>query len=123
MTKIGFGLVGCMIMLSGMLLAQQPVPTANASPGKNYRAADGSALSNKSSDEELARSLNESLADDPEFHDVTVKVKHHSATLEGMVASKDAKKRAESMASHTAGVRYVRNRLKVGDETVLSNAR
>lgn len=105
------------VFLSSLLLAQQPIPTGKASDsGKNYRAADGTLLTNKSSDVDLARALNESYANDPEFNGVQVTVKHHLVTLAGSVESKDARKRAQSVAQHFEGVSEVRNRLKVNRE-------
>lgn len=83
--------------------------------GKNYHSPDGTTLSKNSSDEDLARALNENFGNDPEFGNVQVAVKHHKVTLAGTVDSKDARNRAEKLAENTAGVRYVHNRLKLGD--------
>lgn len=107
-------IASCILFLSGVLLAQQPSPMGKAGDsGKNYRSPDGTLLSKNSSDEELARSLNESFGNHPEFANVQVAVRHHKATLSGMVDSKDAKSRAENLAENTVGIRYVRNRLKL----------
>jgi hypothetical protein len=107
---------GFSILLSGMLLAQQPVPMGKVdNSSRNYRSADGTVLSSKSSDEDLSRALYEDYANDPTFSGVQVSVKHHGVKLAGSVASKETKKRAEYIASHTAGVRYVQNALKVND--------
>ncbi len=83
--------------------------------GKNYQSSDGTLLSKNSSDEDLARALNEGYANDPEFENVQITVKHHKVTLVGTVDSKDAKIRAQELAENTEGIRYVQNRLKVGD--------
>jgi osmotically-inducible protein OsmY len=104
-----------MVLASGMLLAQQPMPMGKMSDSaKNYRSVDGTVLSKHSSDDDLARALNESYANDPEFSNVQVTVKHHRVTLAGTVVTKDAKQRAEKTAVNMAGVRDVRDRLKVG---------
>src|SRR6266704_925054 len=108
-------LLGLVVFLAGVMLAQQPVPTGKSSDsGKNYRSPDGTLLTKKSSDADLARALNESYANDPEFYNVQVTVKHHLVTLAGSVETRDAKKRAQSVAQHFEGVREVQNRLKLG---------
>jgi hypothetical protein len=104
------------ILLSGLLLAQQPVPMGKVdNSSRNYRSADGTVLTAKSSDEDLSRALYGDYANDPVFSGVQVSVKHHSVKLMGSVASKELKKRAEYVASHTVGVRYVQNALRVND--------
>jgi hypothetical protein len=109
-------LVGCLVFVSAALLAQQPVPTGKVSDSaKNYRAADGTTLSKNSSDDDLARALNESYSNDPEFSDLRVQVKHRKVTLAGTVITEGAKRRAEKMAAQTVGVRDVRDRLKIGE--------
>ena len=109
-------LLGSVVLISGILVAQQPVPMGKVdASARNYHAADGTLLSNHSTDEQLARALNESYGNDPEFGSVQVIVKHHKVTLLGNVQTKDAKRRAQGVAEHTAGVRSVRNHLKLGD--------
>ena len=107
-------IASCVLLLSGVLLAQQPSPMGKAGDsGKNYQAPDGTSLSKNSSDEVLSRALNETFGNDPEFSNVQVAVRHQKATLTGMVDSKDAKNRAENLAEKTVGIRYVHNRLKL----------
>jgi osmotically-inducible protein OsmY len=109
-----WALVGCAALLLGSAIAQQPSPmgTVNDS-GKNYRLADGTTLSKNPSDEELMRALYERYAGDPELVNIQVTVHHRRVTLAGAVVSKDFKSRAEKLAMNTAGVREVRNKLKV----------
>jgi osmotically-inducible protein OsmY len=109
-------ILGCLVLLSATLLAQQPVPMGKTSDSaKNYRAADGATLSKNSSDDDLTRALNESYSNDPEFSDVRVQVKHRKVTLAGTVLTTGAKRRAEKMAAQTAGVRDVRDHMKIGE--------
>jgi osmotically-inducible protein OsmY len=122
-------LVGLSMLVSGVLLAQQPIPMGKVdNSSRNYHSADGTLLTKHSSDEDLFRALSQNYANDPEFTGVQVTVKHHSVKLGGLVTSKDAKRRAEDIASHTVGVRYVQNKLKVGEgvrpdnSTVMSSA-
>ena len=112
-TKI---ILGCVVMVSGMMLAQQPVPVGKVdSSAKNYRSMDGTPLSKHSSDDDLARALDESYGNNPEFAGVQVAVKHRKVTLTGNVVTNSAKDRARDVAEHTAGVRSVHNHLKLGE--------
>jgi hypothetical protein len=112
MKRIFLAAVG--VFVSGLLCAQQPAPMGKTSEStRNYRSADGTVLSKNSSDEDLARALYESYANDPEFGNVQVTVKHHFVTLVGSVETKDDRKRAAYVAQHMEGVRDVRNRLKL----------
>jgi osmotically-inducible protein OsmY len=108
--------LGCVVMVSGILFAQQPVPVGKTdTSAKNYRSLDGSPLSKHSSDDELARALNENYGNNPEFGGVQVTVKHRKVTLSGTVVTNSAKDRARDVAEHTVGVRSVRNHIKLGD--------
>lgn len=113
------------VLIAGALYAQQPVATGKIdSSSINYRGASGSALNKHSSDDELVRGLDAAYSNAPEFSNVLVQSKHHNVTLTGSVESKEAKKRAEKIAMTTAGVRSVRDRLKVvatPTQTVLAN--
>lgn len=82
--------------------------------GKNYRLPDGTTLSKNPSDQDLTRALYERYSGDPELTNIQVTVHHRRVTLAGVVGSKDFKSRAEKLAMNTAGVRDVRNKLKVG---------
>lgn len=82
--------------------------------GKNYRLPDGTTLPKNPSDEDLTRALYERYASDPELTNIQVTVHHRRVTVAGLVISKDFKARAEKLAMNTAGVRDVRNKLKVG---------
>ncbi len=109
-------LFGGLLLLSTFLVAQQPMPMGKTdNSARNYRADDGTMLSKSTSDDQLARSIQESLSNDPELNSVIVQVKHHRVTLTGYVVTNDAKHRAENVAEHTASVRSVRDKLKLGD--------
>ena len=112
-----WALVGCAALLLGSAIAQQPSPmgTVNDS-GKNYRLPDGTTLSRNPSDEDLVRALYERYSGDPELRNIQVTVHHRRVTLAGVVISKDFKTRAEKLAFNTAGVRDVRNKLKIGEQ-------
>lgn len=106
--------LSCALLLSGTLLSQQPVPMGKSSDStRNYLSADGSTLTKDSSGEELMRALDGSYSNDPAFNHVQVAVKKHNVTLNGTVPDRDARKRAEKIATGTEGVRYVRNNLKI----------
>ena len=112
---MGTKTVLCLLLSVGIAFAQSPTPVGKSSNGKNYRAADGSLLSNNTSDEALQQALSDNYTNDPEFSGIRVSVRHHRVTLEGSVINKDARRRAERMAEDTAGVRSVRSRLKLAD--------
>lgn len=118
-------LISGAFLLSGVLYAQQPVATGKLdSASVNYKGASGPALDKHSSDDDLVRGLDAAFGNAPEFSNVLVQSKHHNITLSGTVASKDARKRAEKLALNTAGVRNVRDHLKVvatPTETVMAN--
>ena len=108
-------LMASLLLLCGAAWCQQPVAVGVTNDSKNYHSASGSALTNNSSDAELARSLDQSFSNDPRFGNVQIAVKHHRVVLMGSVESKDAKRQAEHLALNTVGVRDVRNRLKVAE--------
>lgn len=108
------GLIALSFVMSGIVLAQQPVPMGKSDDTpRTSRSADGTMLTKKSSDEDLERALYQDYENDPLFTGLQVKVKHHTVKLAGTVETKDAKRRAEDIALHTTGVRYVHNNLKV----------
>lgn len=110
--------IALLFVMSGMLLAQQPVPMGKSDDSPRIsRSADGTMLSKKASDDDLERALYHDYANDPVFAEVQVKVKHHTVNLAGTVDTKNAKRRAEDIALHTTGVRYVHNTLKVNGAT------
>jgi osmotically-inducible protein OsmY len=110
----------CCCLLNCMAAwGQQPIAVGKVDDSsKNYHSADGAALSKESSDAELARSLDQAFGNDPRFSNVQVAVKHRRVVLTGDVDSKDVKRRAEQLAENTAGVREVRDHLKVNDASV-----
>lgn len=112
------GLITLSFVISGILLAQQPVPMGKSDDApRTSRSADGTMLTKKSSDEDLERALYQDYENDPMFTGLQVKVKHHTVKLAGTVETKNAKRRAEDIAIHTTGVRYVHNILKVNEGT------
>lgn len=124
-----WALLGCAALLLGSAFAQQPSPMgASTDSGKNYRLPDGTTLSKNPSDQDLMRALYERYSGDPELTNIQVTVHHRRVTLSGVVVSKAFKARAEKLAFNTAGVRDVRNKLKVGErhpqsrESVLSES-
>jgi osmotically-inducible protein OsmY len=99
----------------GVAVAQQPMPMGKVNTSaKNYRGADGSALTRNASDADLQQALYGVYAQDPDFNQVEVKVNKHRVTLTGKVLNRDARHRAEQVAERTEGVRAVRNNLKIG---------
>jgi osmotically-inducible protein OsmY len=110
-----YALVFCLFSAFGIALAQQPVPMAKVNDSaRNYRGADGSLLTSKATDDDLQQALYNAYGEDPDFSQIQVKVKKHRVTLTGKVLNRDVRRRAEEVATHTAGVRAVRNDLKVG---------
>ncbi len=102
------------LLISGTLLAQQPIPVGKLNgSSKNYRSADGTRLTKNSSDAELEGAINESLTDNPEYRDVRATVNKHRVTLTGDVMDKHVKRLAESDVNRFAGVRGVKNQLKI----------
>jgi hypothetical protein len=74
-----------LFLFSGLLSAQQPVPMGKIdNSSRNYNAGDGTTLDKHSSDEVVARAVQQSLSNDPELSDVQVQVKHHRVTLRGI---------------------------------------
>lgn len=116
-------LVASLLLACGAVWCQQPVAVGKVDDSaKNYRSAGGGVLSSHSTDAELARSLDETFSNNPQFANIQVAVKHHRVVLTGTVVSKDAKQRAETVAQNTEGVRSVRDRLKVRATSAVETA-
>jgi hypothetical protein len=69
----------------------------------------------KRSDERIFEDVNDRLTDDPmvDASDVEVRVENGEVTLNGTVASRFAKRRAEDCADSVAGVGHVQNNLRI----------
>ena len=69
------------------------------------------------SDERIREDANDSLTHDRfvDATNVTVRVEKGELTLDGTVASRQAKRRAEDAVEHVSGVRHVQNNLRVKD--------
>ncbi|MEK0084341.1 BON domain-containing protein [Benzoatithermus flavus] len=67
------------------------------------------------SDQRVAEDINDRLTDDPDIDatDIEVLVKDGEVTLQGMVNSRLARRKAEDLAEDTRGVHYVQNNLRV----------
>ncbi|WP_284164783.1 BON domain-containing protein [Frigidibacter sp. SD6-1] len=76
------------------------------------------------SDSRLEEDVNDRLTDDDwlDASDITVEVKDQEVTLEGFVASRQAKRRAEDCADSVSGVQHVQNNLRVRGMSDLSSA-
>ncbi|EIZ79714.1 putative osmotically inducible sensory protein [Novosphingobium sp. Rr 2-17] len=70
----------------------------------------------KRSDERVREDINDKLTHDwrVDASHVRVTVKDGEVSLEGSVASREAKRRAEDVADEVSGVRHVQNNLRVG---------
>ena len=70
------------------------------------------------SDERIEEEANERLTDDPylDASDIAVRVKDREITLEGLVDSRRAKRRAEDDVDRIMGVEHVQNNLRLRDD-------
>ena len=80
----------------------------------------------KRSDERIVEDVSDRLTDDAwlDAQDIEVSVKGQDVTLDGFVANRDAKHRAEFLAEEVSGVNHVQNNLRVRptDEATLNGA-
>jgi osmotically-inducible protein OsmY len=69
------------------------------------------------SDERIREDANDRLTDDwrVDASNVTITVKDAEVTLDGTVASREAKRRAEDVVDNVSGVKHVQNNLRVQD--------
>ena len=79
------------------------------------------------SDERIRDDISDKLSDDSwlDASDIEVKVEGSEVTLNGTVASRDDKRRAEDLAERVSGVEHVQNNLRVkraGDTTTFAGA-
>ena len=70
------------------------------------------------SDDRIREDVNDRLTDDHflDASEVEVRVANGEVTLTGHVAHRDAKRRAEDLADHVAGVKHVQNNLRVQEQ-------
>jgi osmotically-inducible protein OsmY len=71
------------------------------------------------SDERIREDANDKLTEDwrVDASDITVKVANGEVTLDGTVASREAKRRAEDLVDGISGVKHVQNNLRVQQTT------
>jgi osmotically-inducible protein OsmY len=79
-------------------------------------AEEGLARGQDHADEQIAEAINDRLLQDGRLAGVQIQVSANEATLTGDVESEEARDRAEALAAAVAGVRYVINNLRVGQE-------
>ena len=79
-------------------------------------AEEGLARGQDPDDEQIAKAVNERLQQNGGLTRVQIQVSANEATLTGDVESVEARDRAEALAAAVAGVRYVINNLRVGQE-------
>jgi osmotically-inducible protein OsmY len=79
-------------------------------------AEEGLARGQDRDDEQIAEAINDRLLQDGGLVGVQIQVSANEATLTGDVESQEARDRAEAIAAAVAGVRYVINNLRVGQE-------
>ena len=79
-------------------------------------AEEGLARGQDRDDEQIAGTINDRLLRDGGLAGVQIQVSANEATLTGDVESQEARDRAEAIAAAVAGVRYVINNLRVGQE-------
>jgi hypothetical protein len=79
-------------------------------------AEEGLARGQDRDDEQIAEAINDRLLQDGGLAGVQIQVSANEATLTGDVESQEARDRAEAIAAAVAGVRYVINNLRVGQE-------
>lgn len=79
-------------------------------------AEEGLARGQDSDDEQIAKAVNDRLQQNGGLTRVQIQVSANEATLTGDVESAEARDRAEALAAAVAGVRYVINNLRVGQE-------
>ena len=79
----------------------------------------------KRSDDRIREDINEALTHDPlvDASDVEVRVENGEVTLDGQVADRAARRRAEDIAENVLGVTYVQNNLRARDRTAGGIAR
>lgn len=76
----------------------------------------GLARGQDADDEQIARAINDRLLKEGALEGVQIQVSANEATLTGDVDNQEARDRAEAIATGVAGVRYVINNLRVGQE-------
>ena len=79
-------------------------------------AEEGLARGQDRDDEQIVGTINDRLLRDGGLAGVQIQVSANEATLTGDVESQEARDRAEAIAAAVAGVRYVINNLRVGQE-------
>ena len=77
---------------------------------------EGLARGQDRDDQQIAQAINDRLLQDGGLAAVQIQVSANEATLTGDVESQEARDRAEGIAAAVAGVRYVINNLRVGQE-------
>ena len=77
---------------------------------------EGLARGQDRDDQQIAQAINDRLLQDGGLAAVQIQVSANEATLTGDVESQEARDRAEAITAAVAGVRYVINNLRVGQE-------